>query len=112
MGAPAFWRRNQERLLRRGWGASAKSSDDLHGRCALTAITAWKGHSILALLVRLYLGGLFLVACIHKIRHPELFAVDVATYQLLPLSTVNLFSIVIPWIELAVGAMLLLGVRT
>jgi uncharacterized membrane protein YphA (DoxX/SURF4 family) len=71
----------------------------------------WKGHAWIALLVRLYLGGLFLAACIHKIAHPESFAVDVATYQLLPLAAVNGFALVLPWTELFAGVCLVAGVR-
>jgi putative oxidoreductase len=71
----------------------------------------WRGHRWLGLLARLYLGAIFLVACIHKILHPESFAIDVATYQFLPQSTVNSFSLSVAWIELAVGLMLVLGIR-
>jgi putative oxidoreductase len=71
----------------------------------------WSGHRWLGLLARLYLGAVFLVACIHKILHPESFAIDVATYQFLPQSTVNLFSLSVAWVELAVGLMLVLGLR-
>ena len=71
----------------------------------------WSGHRWLAVPVRLYLGGLFLAACVHKIGHPASFALDVATYQLLPLGTVNLFALIVPWVELLVGLMLVLGVR-
>ncbi len=71
----------------------------------------WNGHRWIGLLARLYLGGLFLVACLHKIQHPEAFAIDVATYQFLPQITLNLFSLSVPWVELFVGLMLLLGVR-
>jgi putative oxidoreductase len=69
------------------------------------------GHRWLGLLVRLYLGSLFIIACLHKIQHPETFAIDVATYQLLPEVSVNLFSLAVPWIELAVGVMLVIGWR-
>jgi putative oxidoreductase len=71
----------------------------------------WKGHGWIALLVRLYLGGLFLAACIHKIANPGSFALDVATYQFLPLALVNVFAIVVPWTELFAGACLVAGVR-
>jgi uncharacterized membrane protein YphA (DoxX/SURF4 family) len=71
----------------------------------------WPSHAWIALPVRLYLGGVFLFACWHKIHAPAVFAVDVATYQLLPLSIVNLFSLVIPWIELISGLCFVTGVR-
>lgn len=66
---------------------------------------------VFALLSRLYLGGLFLYACVHKILHPDAFAMDVATYQLLPLWSVNGFALTVPFIELVVGLLLVLGVR-
>lgn len=77
----------------------------------MSRVLHWNGHAYIALLVRLYLGGLFLSACVHKIAHPEAFAVDVATYQLLPLAAVNLFALVLPWTELLAGACLVTGVR-
>ena len=70
---------------------------------------AWSGHRWLALLARLYLGQLFLLAAVHKIAQPQSFAVDVATYQLLPLPLINLFAIVVPSIEVLIGMLLLLG---
>ena len=72
---------------------------------------AFRGHAWVALAVRLYLGGVFLFACAHKVLHPEVFAVDVATYQLLPLELVNLFALVLPWVEALAGIMLVLGIR-
>jgi uncharacterized membrane protein YphA (DoxX/SURF4 family) len=70
-------------------------------------LAAW-----LAVLVRWYLGGLFVTACLHKIAEPGSFALDVATYDILPLVLVNLAAIVLPWVELVAGAMLLIGIRT
>lgn len=67
--------------------------------------------SWLALSARLYLGGVFIAACLHKIAHPAAFALDVATYQFLPLWAVNPFALAVPWIELWVGVLLILGVR-
>jgi putative oxidoreductase len=72
----------------------------------------WRGHAWLALPLRLYLGGVFLVACWHKILHPAQFALDVATYQLLPLELINLQTLVLPWVELFAGIMLVIGFRT
>lgn len=80
-------------------------------RTSVTQLLAWKGHSYASLIVRLYLSWVFLSACWHKLAHPEVFAVDVATYQLLPLYAVNLFALVVPWVELLVGLLLLVGYR-
>ncbi len=61
---------------------------------------------------RWYLGVLFAGASWHKISAPHDFAIDVATYGILPLALVNLTAITLPWLELVTGALLLLGVRT
>lgn len=71
----------------------------------------WPGHAWIALPARLYLGWVFLAACLHKIAEPAAFAVDVATYQLLPLPLLNGTALLLPWVELLAAAMLLLGLR-
>jgi len=77
----------------------------------MSGLVAWRGHTYLALAGRLYLGAVFIWACLHKIVDPGAFALDVATYQLLPLPLVNLFALVLPWVELLAGAMLVVGLR-
>jgi uncharacterized membrane protein YphA (DoxX/SURF4 family) len=78
----------------------------------VSRLLAWRGHTVLALAARLYLGTIFLLACWHKLFDPGAFAVDIATYQILPLALVNPMAIVMPWTELVAGSMLLLGFRT
>ena len=58
----------------------------------MNRLLAWAGHGWLALPARWYLGFVFLLACQHKIAHPGAFALDVATYGILPLSLVNLMA--------------------
>lgn len=77
----------------------------------MNRFTDWRGHAWVGLVLRFYLGGVFLVACYHKILHPSDFALDVATYQLLPLELVNLQALVLPWVELFAGLMLVVGFR-
>ena len=72
----------------------------------------WKGHAVLGAGARVYLALVFIFACIHKIAHPEDFAVDVATYQILPTILVNPMAVILPFIEAATGALLLVGYRT
>lgn len=72
----------------------------------------WRGHAVLALAARLYLGTIFLLACWHKLVAPGAFAVDIATYQIMPLVLINPMAIVLPWVELAAGSMLIIGFRT
>jgi putative oxidoreductase len=76
------------------------------------SLRTWRGHTLIALAARLYLGALFLLACWHKILDPHAFAVDIATYQMLPLALVNPLAIVLPWVELFAGLLLVLGLRT
>jgi putative oxidoreductase len=76
------------------------------------SLRTWRGHALIALVARLYLGALFLLACWHKILDPHAFAVDIATYQMLPLALVNPLAIVLPWVELFAGLLLVLGLRT
>jgi putative oxidoreductase len=78
----------------------------------MSRFTEWRGHAWIALALRWYLGWVFLLACFHKILHPAAFALDVATYQLLPLELVNLQALVLPWVELFAGLMLVLAFRT
>lgn len=72
----------------------------------------WRGHALLALLARLYLGGLFVYAAWHKLLHPNTFALDVATYDLLPLALINLTALILPWVEVVAGVLLVAGFRT
>jgi uncharacterized membrane protein YphA (DoxX/SURF4 family) len=74
-------------------------------------VTGWDAAAWLAVPARWYLGGLFVFAAWHKIAVPHDFAVDVATYDLLPLALVNVVAVVLPWIEVAAGLLLLLGTR-
>ncbi len=71
----------------------------------------WPGHSWLAMPVRYYLAYLFILASLHKIAYPESFALDIATYQILPLSLINLQAIILPWLELVVGILLIVGFK-
>ena len=73
---------------------------------ALRAANRW-----FCLVVRLYLGWVFVYASVHKIANPAGFAVDVATYDMLPLWAVNVVAIVLPWCELVAGGCLLVGFR-
>lgn len=75
-------------------------------------VLLWRYHPYLALPMRVYLAAVFLAACHHKLLEPGSFALDIATYQILPLSLINLAAIVLPWIELVAAVMLLLGFRT
>jgi uncharacterized membrane protein YphA (DoxX/SURF4 family) len=64
---------------------------------------------IIILLLRVSLGVTFIYASVHKIYDPYEFALQVATYQILPLSLVNLQAIILPWLEIITGMLLIAG---
>ena len=61
--------------------------------------------------LRMYLGWVFLYACYYKILDPGEFALSIASYQLLPLALVNIFALILAWVELFAGLGLILGFR-
>ncbi len=78
----------------------------------ITRVADWRGHSIFSIIVRVFLGVIFIWAAWHKILIPEDFALNIATYQILPLLLVNLQAIGLPWVELLVGLTLIVGLWT
>jgi uncharacterized membrane protein YphA (DoxX/SURF4 family) len=73
-------------------------------------IGQWRGSEILAFCARVLLGAVFVYASIDKIAHPEAFAKAIYNYQILPETLINLTAIVLPWLELVMGVLLVLGV--
>ena len=67
-------------------------------------------HPYLVLVVRCFLGVVFIVAAIEKIAIPETFAISVEAYKLLPTQLINVFALIIPWMELVCGLFLVAGV--
>ena len=69
-----------------------------------------KNQSLLVLL-RFFLGAMFIYAAVPKIMAPFDFAVDVYNYKLLPGFAVGLVAAGLPWLEIVAGALLVLGIR-
>ena len=59
--------------------------------------------------VRLLVGVIFIAASIDKILHPAAFAQMIYNYQILPDAFINVTAIVLPWVELVLGTLLILG---
>lgn len=66
---------------------------------------------IAALILRVALGVVFAYAAWIKLREPwALFAIAIGSYQVLPAPAVELVARSLPWFELLLGAVLILGV--
>lgn len=79
---------------------------------AAQVLKNYLSHPWMGLLLRVYVGGVFVYASMYKINYPGEFAETIASYQLLPYWAVNLTALIMPWLELASGVLLVLGVRT
>jgi uncharacterized membrane protein YphA (DoxX/SURF4 family) len=62
------------------------------------------------MVLRILLGAIFVYAAWVKLREPwELFALAINSYGLLPLKAVEMVARTLPWLELAIGVMLIVG---
>jgi uncharacterized membrane protein YphA (DoxX/SURF4 family) len=81
-----------------------------HTKKTFEKINSWTRQRVIILAARLILGGVFVFASINKVLHPEAFAEAVYNYQILPNNLINLTAIVLPWLELVLGSLLIIGV--
>lgn len=77
-----------------------------------TRIVAWCISPTLSLLFRWLVGGIFLYAGVVKVFDPHGFALALYNYHLLPGWMINPVTIILPGVELMVGASLLVGICT
>ena len=64
----------------------------------------------ISLLARLILGGVLLVAGALKVGNLQKSAMAVRAYELLPTAIANFLGYVLPWLEIGLGLLLILGV--
>jgi len=62
------------------------------------------------LICRFVLAAVFIYAAVEKISDPARFSDAVAGFRILPLWSVNIFAIILPWMELLAGLSLIPGV--
>lgn len=63
------------------------------------------------LVARIVLGAVFVYAAYVKLRDPwQLFAMSINSYDVLPLAMAEAAAHVIPWVELALGLMVIAGI--
>lgn len=67
-------------------------------------------NKYLLFLLRILLAFVFIYAAVLKIADPSDFSQAIANYKILPDSFVNIFAIILPWIEISAGLLLLFGV--
>ncbi|MFH0889162.1 MAG: MauE/DoxX family redox-associated membrane protein [Planctomycetota bacterium] len=61
--------------------------------------------------LRLLLALFFIYAGLSKIMAPQLFAKNIADYQILPIDLINITAITLPWLELTGGLCLVIGFK-
>lgn len=65
---------------------------------------------IAAIVLRVVLGAIFVIAAWIKLRDPwALFAISIDSYQVLPLWAVEIVARTLPWFELLLGVLLISG---
>jgi len=69
-----------------------------------------KINPYLILLIRCLLGLVFVYASYDKILDPGKFARDIANYHIVPFGLENSIAIILPWMELLIGAGIILGI--
>jgi uncharacterized membrane protein YphA (DoxX/SURF4 family) len=71
---------------------------------------AIKWGNVLQLVLRIFLGGFYVLAGSLKVPDPAKFAEAVGNYRIVPHELINLVAITLPWIEITAGLFLMLGI--
>lgn len=67
-------------------------------------------NKYIILVIRTAIAVIFIIAGAEKIANPENFALSISNYRLLPVYSINIFAVVLPWIEIISGILLLFGI--
>jgi len=71
-----------------------------------------KAQPWLGLISRLVLGGVLFIAGYLKVSTPDKSQMAVRAYEVLPISLANLIGLLLPYVEIGIGLLLILGVYT
>ena len=76
-----------------------------------SGIASSRAAKIFVLAARVILGAVLIYAAYVKLRDPwQLFAMSIDSYRILPLKLVEIAARTIPWMELAIGVLLIAGI--
>lgn len=67
-------------------------------------------NKYLLLIIRIVVGGIFIYSAFTKITDLEYFAKSLYNYRILPEQSLNLFALIIPWLEMIIGLFLVFGI--
>jgi putative oxidoreductase len=67
-------------------------------------------NTYLQIAFRLIVGGVFIYSSIGKLFSPDEFAKIIFNYDILPLFSVNILAIVLPYVQFIAGVLLIVGV--
>jgi uncharacterized membrane protein YphA (DoxX/SURF4 family) len=67
-------------------------------------------NSVIILLARVFLGGLFIVASLDKIANPDTFAASIINYKIVGSVLAMIIATILPSLELLCGLCLILGI--
>jgi uncharacterized membrane protein YphA (DoxX/SURF4 family) len=75
-------------------------------------LTILLSNKAFILVLRVFLGVIFIASSADKVLHPDRFAIAIRAYELIPVGLTNIFALVVAWSELIAGIMLIFGVLT
>jgi len=75
----------------------------------LDFMISYKGRAVVILLLRITIGGIFVIAAIPKLLNPLIFAHLLSAYHVLPTNMLLFFAWLIPLTEFVFGMMLITG---